>query len=62
MEASAAQSHRGNVTWKEDKNVIVQLWEAQRLEGEGHKEYPGEDKEVEQEVCVALALAKENKS
>jgi hypothetical protein len=66
-EASTAQSHRGNVTWlkrqlKEAQNIIVQLQEVQRLAGEGHTEYPGEDGAAEQEVCVALALAQEKKA
>jgi hypothetical protein len=67
VEALAAKSHRGSVTWikrklKEAQNVIVQLREAQRLEGEGHAEYPGESGAVEQEVHMALTFAQEKKA
>jgi hypothetical protein len=65
-EASAAQSHGGNMAWlkrnlREVHNVIVQLREVKRLAEERHTEHPRECRAAEKEICVALASAQKEK-
>jgi hypothetical protein len=67
VEASAAQSHQGNVAWlkrqlREAQDVIVQLREAQRLAKERHEEHPRECEAAGREVCVAPTNAQKEKA